>query len=193
MMRFFLLGLFVSVLSFASFHTLAETEGDASEAAVVSEEGAAAGEEQAREPGPVDVEAAKEIALELVPGDVSQVRKVNEDEKSVFEFRIKKDDRSVVEVDVNAETGEAEIFYRDIRSEEHLPEPEVDIKEARETAKEYVDGKVKGKRKPRVLSAKHDVYEAKPAYVFKVKKLMTEYNVYIDPETGTIISAETYD
>ncbi|QQG37199.1 MAG: PepSY domain-containing protein [Micavibrio aeruginosavorus] len=142
----------------------------------------------------VTLEQARAIALSQEPGEVIEVDKKSFSSGTVYEFEIRKDDGTVMEIEVDG--GSGAIIERKIDRlgpDAKLPDALVSQAQAEDAAKKkIVEMKGNGAR-PAIKEVKYTLSDGKTAYEIDVKEGFTEYVVFVDATTGTVLSAEKED
>jgi hypothetical protein len=167
-------------------------------------------EESAKEP--IKVEDARKLALSKAPGRVvrSTTRRLEEEPslnkkekvkrselKKAFVFYIQGEDNSRTEVVISEETGEVlDIVYIKTAKDFKPPAPKITKPEAEQAAIKYVSELPDlsgGSRPPVAAGSEYGLYKGKPAYTVRVAKHMSDFRVYVDPQTAAVLGSQLVD
>lgn len=134
----------------------------------------------------VSEDVARNIAMEKEPGTLRQTVIRKSDRFMIFEFDIAKADGKVMRVSVNGRDG-AVINTEPVV----IPEsPQLLEGDARAVAIKYIQGEDMTVKKPEVLSVEYTSFADIPAYLVKLKFNFIEHEMFIDANSGKILSAQ---
>jgi uncharacterized membrane protein YkoI len=134
----------------------------------------------------ISEDLARHIALEKEPGDVRQTVIRKGGQFLIYDFDVAKEDGKIMRVTVDGFTG-AILTIAPV----DIPEtPQLLEGDAKAIAIKHVQGEDMTIQKPEVLSAEYTTFTEIPAYLVKLKLNFIEHDIYIDANSGKILSSQ---
>ncbi len=136
-------------------------------------------------------EEAEIIALQRVPGEIIEEDIAKSASTYVYEYEIRKEDETVIELEIDAYTGKT-VEYRIISlgPGSILPDARVPHYKAKEIAIKYTNSMSKHGKSAEVSEIRYTVYKGVPAYEIELIKFFKEYKLYVDAMNGDVLSAK---
>ena len=142
----------------------------------------------------VDQAQAEAIALVTEPGKVVEIDAKTFSTGRVYEFEIQKNNGTVMEIEVDGNNGDIIEHKIDTLSPDvKLPHASISQNEAKAIAQDHVRAITKTGTSPMVKQEKYTLLNGRPCYEIDVRSNLKEYEVYVDANSGAVISTKEDD
>lgn len=140
---------------------------------------------------PLTADEARAIALEKVPGTVVDTERSIHNGAVVYEFDIRQENGTVMDIEIDSVTREIlELKVDGMGTGGILPEPGIEEDVALEKAIKHIEDTTSGLRSVDKVKAEYKIVGGAIAYVFRLRRGITSYDVVVDANSGRIISSK---
>lgn len=140
---------------------------------------------------PLTFDEAQAMALEKIPGEITEKERSLHNGAIVYEFTIEKEDGMVMEIEIDSVTRDIlELKVSKLLPGAALPEPTIGKEAAEEKAALHIRETMSGLRPVKIVEAVYTIIDGRLVYVVDLERGIKKYRVVVDANTGEIVTSD---